>query len=53
MIEELPVGQRAAGKPKAPGQLDTKWRFLHNLLLQKCKPMKSDRETAARIRATI
>ena len=34
MIEELPVGRRAPGKPN---------KFLHNLLSQKCKPMKSDR----------
>ena len=44
MIEELPVGRRAPGKPQAPGQL-VKWRFLHHLLSQKCEPMKSDRET--------
>ena len=26
----------------------TKWRFLHNLFLQKCKPMKSDRGTCCK-----
>ena len=25
-----------------------KWRLLHNLMLQKCKPMKSDRETCCK-----
>ena len=42
MIEELAVGQRAPGNPLH----QVNWiknRFLHNFLLQKCKPMKSDR----------
>ena len=44
LTKELPYDQRAPKKPQAPGQLG-KWRFLHHLLLQKCEPMKSDRET--------
>ena len=47
MIEELPVGQRAVGNPKHQVNW-IKWRFLHNLLLQKRKPMKSDRETCCK-----
>ena len=39
MIVELPVGQRAVEKPKAPGQLDKT-----EIRLQKFKTMKSDRE---------
>ena len=27
----------------------TKWRFLHNLFVQKCKPAKSDRESCCKI----
>ena len=43
MIEELLIGQKATGKPAAPGQ-----NFFHNVLSQKCKPMKSDRETCCK-----
>ena len=42
--EELPVGWRASGKPVASGQWMNE-KLLHNLLSQKCKPMKSERET--------
>ena len=44
MIAEFPVDQRAPKKPLH----QVSWRnenFLHNFLSQKCKPMKSDRET--------
>ena len=44
MIAELQVGRRAPGKPVASGQRVNK-KFLHNLLSQTCKPMKSDKET--------
>ena len=47
MIEELPVGQRAVVKRKHQANW-IKLRFLHNLFLQKCKPMKSDRETCCK-----
>ena len=43
MIEELPVGRRALVKPLHQVNWINK-KFLHNFLLQKCKPMKSDRE---------
>ena len=43
MIKELPVDQRAPGKPVASGQLD-KQEILTQPPLQMCKPMTSDRE---------
>ena len=44
MIEELPVGQRVVVTTAAPSQVDNK-KLLHDFLTQKCKPMKSDKET--------
>ena len=48
MIEEQPVGQRAPGKPLHQINWINK-KFLHNLLSQKCKPMKSNREAYCKI----
>ena len=52
MIEELPVGQRAVVRElwRNPKH-QVNWimlRLLRNLLLHKCKPMKSDRETCCK-----
>ena len=47
MIEELPVGQRAPGKPLHQVNWISK-KFLHNLLSQKCESRKSDRETCCK-----
>ena len=47
MIEELPFVPRAPVKPAASGQLEN-MKFLHNLLSQKCKPIKSDKKTCCK-----
>ena len=47
MIEELPVGQKAPGKPAAPGQQD-KEEILTQRPLAEVQPMKSDRETCCK-----
>ena len=47
MIEELPVGERAPENPLHQVNWKNK-KLLHNLLSQKCKPMKSDRETCCK-----
>ena len=53
MIEELPVGQRAAGKPGAPGQLD-KVKILTQPPLAEVQANGERRgKSAATIRATI
>ena len=48
MIEELPFVPRAPVKPAASGQLEN-MEFLHNLLSQKCKPIRATGKPAARI----
>ena len=47
MIEESPVGRRALGNLLHQVSWINK-KFLHNLLSQKCKPMKSDSETCCK-----
>ena len=46
MIEELPVGELRGNPLHQVNWINKK--FLHNFLSQKCKPMKSDRETCCK-----
>ena len=53
MIEELPVAQRAVGKPKAPGQLDKVEILTQPPLAETQANEERQGNPAARIRATI
>ena len=53
MIEELPVGQKALGKPKAPGQLDKQEILAQPPLAEVQANEERQRKLVTRIRATI